>query len=600
MKDIFRKISEKATVLVFALFALTLFVKCVFFHYSCFNYVAGSVLWRNPLEFFAFYFAKLMPALFFASFVFLTKRQWWTIIVSVVVDLWLIANFLYYRQCSLFIDIDVIMMAGNLNGYMSSILTYVNWQVFVFPLISILYCVMLFLLRNQKMYRHVMCFSVAMIMCILLVGYDFLLGYGSNIMYKGQDRQWYDINQFQWGWKVAKGKSLWSDLQRPNIVERGTVFHYFPCLLIYELSLDRNRVVEFSDRENIILSEIVKSDSVDISPKGNLVFILVESFESWTLQMEDIKGNFVAPNIKRFMSDHSHLYCSKIKSQTKNGGSGDGQMIENTGLLPLNSGAACMLYGDNIYPNYAHFWSNSTIIDPCANGIWNQPKMTRCYGYYDIFPNSENGQIGTEDDVVVFKYAMQYLDKLKTSPFCMHVITMSMHSPFTRVECPSMYWPDDMPSNLRNYLNAVHYTDSAIAPFLTKVESDSLLANTTIIITGDHNTFHHNMLKEYDSFVRKYGYPIPTETSYCPLIVCSPIIKENININELCYQMDIFPTILHCIGADDYFWKGFGVNLIDSVARNNRLITEDEAYSLSDKIIRSDYFRVRKDKNLPQ
>ena len=148
-----------------------------------------------------------------------------------------------------------------------------------------------------------------------------------------------------------------------------------------------------------------------------------------------------------------------------------------------------------------------------------------------------------------------------------------------------------MPSNLRNYLNAVHYTDSAIAPFLEKLEYDSLLTNTTIAITGDHTTFSHNMLMEYASFVDEHGYPIPTEISYCPLIVCSPNIKENIEVNERCFQMDIFPTILHCIGADDYYWKGFGVNLLDSAARHNRKITEDEAYILSDKMIRSDYFR---------
>lgn len=68
-------------------------------------------------------------------------------------------------------------------------------------------------------------------------------------------------------------------------------------------------------------------------------------------------------------------------------------------------------------------------------------------------------------------------------------------------------------------------------------------------------------------------------------------------VYDLCYQMDVYPTIMHCIGADDYYWKGFGVNLIDSVARNKRLIAEEEAYSLSDKIIRCDYFRNRK-KNL--
>ena len=37
--------------------------------------------------------------------------------------------------------------------------------------------------------------------------------------------------------------------------------------------------------------------------------------------------------------------------------------------------------------------------------------------------------------------------------------------------------------------------------------------------------------------------------------------------------------------------KGFGVNLLDSVARHNRPITPEDAYDLSDKMIRADFFR---------
>ena len=119
---ILRSVKNNSILLIFILFALSVFIKCVYFHYACFNYVAVSSLWQAPLEFLAFYFAKLLPALFFASFVFLFKRQWWTIVASVIIDFWLIANVLYYRQCSLFMDIGVIKMAGNLTGSMSSIL----------------------------------------------------------------------------------------------------------------------------------------------------------------------------------------------------------------------------------------------------------------------------------------------------------------------------------------------------------------------------------------------------------------------------------------------------------------------------------------------
>ena len=79
--------------------------------------------------------------------------------------------------------------------------------------------------------------------------------------------------------------------------------------------------------------------------------------------------------------------------------------------------------------------------------------------------------------------------------------------------------------------------------------------------------------------------------TYTPLIVYSSDSHKNRVVEDTCYQMDIFPTILHLIGCENYYWHGFGVNLLDSAARNNRTISEEEAYRLSDLIIRSDYFR---------
>jgi phosphoglycerol transferase MdoB-like AlkP superfamily enzyme len=81
-----------------------------------------------------------------------------------------------------------------------------------------------------------------------------------------------------------------------------------------------------------------------------------------------------------------------------------------------------------------------------------------------------------------------------------------------------------------------------------------------------------------------------TTQTYTPLLIYSPKIENNIYIADTCYQMDIFPTIMNVIGCEKYFWEGVGVNILDSVERNNRALTEKEAYHISDLLIRSDYF----------
>jgi hypothetical protein len=55
--------------------------------------------------------------------------------------------------------------------------------------------------------------------------------------------------------------------------------------------------------------------------------------------------------------------------------------------------------------------------------------------------------------------------------------------------------------------------------------------------------------------------------------------------------MDVYPTILHLLDCQSYYWKGFGVNLMEKDAWKNRPIQPAEAQQLSDKLIRANYFK---------
>ena len=74
-----------------------------------------------------------------------------------------------------------------------------------------------------------------------------------------------------------------------------------------------------------------------------------------------------------------------------------------------------------------------------------------------------------------------------------------------------------------------------------------------------------------------------------PLIIWSPRISGNPRYTEDCYQMDIYPTYRALVGAQDYRWRGFGINLLDTTQKSP--ISEDEAFPLSDRLIRNNYFQ---------
>ena len=260
-------------------------------------------------------------------------------------------------------------------------------------------------------------------------------------------------------------------------------------------------------------------------------------------------------------------------------------MINVTGLLPIFDGATCRLYGKNDYPNYAHFYNHSAIVNP-ALGIWQQSIVTFSYHFKELI-EPKGGKHWGDKEVLerVSEYALQ-----QDSSFCILGITISSHLPFAHGSTYPKYVVEGMPNIMSAYLNCLAYTDSCIGTLLDAIQNSPLAANTTIVISGDHTIFRSKDA-EMDRFARENGIPMQTGHTFTPLIIYSPDIEGNIQVTDTCYQMDIFPTILHLIGAEDYYWHGFGVNLLDSAARNNRPCTEQEAYRLSDLIIRSDYFR---------
>ncbi len=584
--------------LTFAVVSALIFSKNLLFHYSCFGYLALSSLWTSPVDFFAFYFAKLSPAVFIASFCFLFKRKWWICVVSILLDLWLITNMIYFRANGFFLDIDTIAMAGNMDGFWNSVWAYINWTIFAVLFTTIILCAYCIFARMfncvNRAEKSWPGFVIAMAFIAVLGFYDWFLGAkNTKETFSGLNDGWrYNfvtaVNQTESGNNQMMNYVLtqWIECQSPMHFFPAVLYSYFYRLYYHgsnDFSLDEGDVTE--------LQKYIK-ERKNIVPAGNLIIIIGESFESWTIDLNDEQGNSVVPNLSRLSKQNKVLYCDKIKSQVKRGSSGDGQMIINTGLLPLSSGAACMAYDDNEYPNLAEStYIYSYVVNPCSD-VWNQRKMTKKYGYRVLA--QKNHGAWDSGDSVAFVEAKNIIDT-SPSPFCMQIITVTTHTPFDCGGRASMNFANDMPDNLRNYLNCMHYADSCIGVFLTNLERDSLLDNTTIVITGDHTIFKKSLLNEYQSFAEKHEFPLPKDESYCPLLVYSPQINGNIRIEDECYQMDIYPTIISCIGADGYSFKGFGVNLIDSLVRHNRPITEEKAYELSEKIIRSNYFKEIKE-----
>jgi phosphoglycerol transferase MdoB-like AlkP superfamily enzyme len=179
-------------------------------------------------------------------------------------------------------------------------------------------------------------------------------------------------------------------------------------------------------------------------------------------------------------------------------------------------------------------------------------------------------------------------------------ITQSTHAPFVNEQYSHLALPKSMPWVMYNFIRGFNALDDGLGYLVRKIETDPVLQNYTIVITGDHRILHYEKRRQMQRYARHWADKVAgTELAWIasltpeddclPLIIYSPKISGNPHYTGDCYQMDIYPTYRTLVGADKYSWKGFGINLMDSTQK--RPIDEDEAFQLSDRLIRNNYFQ---------
>ena len=568
---------------------LVLFIKNIYFHAITFGEFPVFDTGMG-LTIFKFYLAKLLCPVFISFILLITYRRIWIIACMALIDILCIANVIYFKSYDMFLTINSVTLVGNMDGAWSSLEAYMDARLLLFPFLTAIWFVILYKIplphaRDFKalIYGMLCLFIVTYLNNILVYDYTDACGI-TNLSNRSEDNKF----TFKSYCRIPFMGIAMQRVDNRKYVYEQSILSYFPSSIMSFCKQKYKGVPALTSNDLKLLEALTpygggKMEYLPSNPSKSTIIILVESLESWVIR-SNIDGMEVTPFLNKFICQDHILYCDKIKSQALAGNSGDGQMIVNTGLLPIANGVACMEYDYNIYPNIAGLYSESFTINPWPH-IWNQATMCKRYGYRDLIEPQDKEENWQDKDILMAGNEM--INSVK-SKFCLMDITVSTHTPFNRIQ-HSFPVSNQTPDLLRKYMACVNYTDKCIEEFIMSL-SDSMRNNTTIVITGDHTIFKPAMLHDYKEYATKQNLSIASGESFCPLIVCDSQIEGNIYVSDTCYQMDIFPTIMHLIGCEDYYWKGFGVNLLDSVARHNRPITEQEAYELSDKLIRSNYF----------
>lgn len=624
---------------VWLIISLVCFVAFVCIHFAIYHSIPISSLWKNPLSFLSFYSARLLTAMYLGymllifigkikvfkgglvflqfmvsslivlwqmllflwilndgfgslwnislyswlakisismligSLVWLMRRKFGIIILEIIFGFWIFAEIVNYRAFGFFLDGLSITLVSNMSGFWTSVPQYIRWYDFIIILLPLLNAPLFLKWLKKDNERH--CSEFVMIIGLVVLT-NFVACYGltkehfSETHHPCPNAKEMIYNPVS---ELAVGMMTGAD--RKDYIDKFSVYHSLVFsvreLMVHMLDLDKPELTkDEQDKMKLFLM-----NAEPLKPKKRLIVVLIESLEDWIVRPD------VMPNLCAFIERQTNLlYAHDVISQRKAGSSADGQLIVNTGLLPVNTGTVAFKYCYNEFPSLSEIYENACGIFPHELSVWNQKQMSDAYGI-------DSNYVVSEHDREIFETVVE---KASLHDYVL-AITLSSHAPFDIwADSSSLSTPDNMPTLMRNYIKSINFMDAGLGILLSAMETDSLLKNSILMITGDHSIFNDEQILEFKDYVKNEGLDYDLSRHNCPLIIYAPQWTRGVDITDSVYQMDIYTTLINANGAG-YYWRGFGVNLYDTANIKNRDMQLEDIEMLSDKLIRLNYFK---------
>lgn len=290
----------------------------------------------------------------------------------------------------------------------------------------------------------------------------------------------------------------------------------------------------------------------------NVVFLQLESFQEFLIGKE-VKGQVITPNLNRLAGEGRQY--TNFHYSIGPGTSSDGEFVTFNSLLHLANQAVVFDYPASDYHAFPQILKQAgyqtAAYHADSKNFWNRANTFPRFGF-DEFVAEEGYAPGA---MIGFglndkDFLDQTVDKLAAlkPPFYAHVISLSSHSPY---KLPKEYQSLDLSgvalTELQlDYLQAAHYTDTAIGEFMVKMREKGLLEKTAFVIMGDHEGFIID--KGEDVFAKFLGESRPFDdisrlaASRIPFIIYAPGSAVTGRSDKLGSQIDVYPTLLNLLG----------------------------------------------------
>lgn len=534
------------------------------------------------------YLRKVFDAMLFAFPVLLFRKKWILFSYLIIANLYLLSIIWYFRTYATIMPLSSYLMIANLKGLGPSIWHSIHAKdvVLIFP--SLFFTVFyLWVYKKFNLEKR----SARKGHWVIIVVSILIIGSAVSAPYFPHKQPAYEqlFHRFS-----AEGVCAF---------KKFGVIHYW----IYQVAFSQKVSTEGKQFVQAFMKELSEKADFEIedslvSARQNLILILVESLQSWPIELK--VGQELTPNINRLLQQTNTFYFPKVMSQVKDGRSSDAQLLINTGLLPLTTGAASSLCAANKFPSLAAalkekgYSSVSFICDDAT--FWNQAATTTAYGFDQLYDQMQGDKQRKDGDKIFFDESLPILKKMK-QPFYAQLVTISSHEPYVEpiLNDSPILQESFVNDEVRNYVIAVQYVDKCIGEFIDGLKREGLYDNSVIVITGDHEQMTFN---QYEGREQVCG-----EDYFVPFIIInSPLSSKH--ADKVIGQMDIYPSLLNLMGGYDYSWKGLGESVFaDSISNYATFRTgiaaggvdvpdsvrkhREECWKVSDILLRMNYFK---------
>lgn len=481
---------------------------------------------------------------------FLPRRPWLQLILWIVVSLLLIANMMYFRTYFTAIPASSYLLAGNLSDFKASVTDSVALSdILLLILTGGGYYVLIHSSINRNYQRLYINAALIAAAAALLIS----LPYGG--VKKHIDHL---TNQCYYTNCPPVVYTIFGKITSDILTTSESLS-----------STDSLAVTSWINRHNRYASH----DFSVQNPRKNLVFIYLESFESWPIGKK-VEGQEITPFINSVINDSTTFYAPNVVTQVGNGRSIDAQLLTLAGMLPMENEVYSMTRYDNAFFSLPKAMKENDksvrtyLLSGDKGGVWNQALVARAFGIDTLIDAPHwkiTDKIGNPPKLSDDALFCQTIEKMKKGEIFpenenafVQIVAYSSHNPFRIPENKRhITLKDKYPSKLADYITAINYVDNSLERLIGYFKTRSDYDSTAIVIVGDHE----GLAKYRDEITSDHiGKSLVDMRQLTPFIIINSPVGGV--FNDVMGQVDIYSTLLDIMDLNNYQWHGMGLSVL--------------------------------------